>query len=145
MNNSQVFALSGIVWLVVASVVPSYGQQFIGAASTDTARTPRTILVDPGMTTGRSMLILPPSLQPGEPPDDLNLFSLWKQSSFRPPLLGRMAEPKADLMAAFRTRQPEGWVGTMKMVLGTIQFGGASYLAYRALKSKENPKPIKKK
>jgi hypothetical protein len=131
----------------IASTV-SYGQQFIGvdtAGAADTAKSQGLILIDPGMTTGKSSLLLPPSLRSDEISDEVSLFSLWKQSSHRPPLLGSYVEPRTDLTAPLRARANEGWVGTLRSVLGTVQFGAVGYLAYRALTSKETPKPIKKK
>lgn len=135
-----------VLTVMVTTVL--HGQQFVGADTTgsaDTARVSGFILIDPGMTTGKSSLLLPPSLRSEETSEGLSLFSLWKQTSVRPPLLGNFMEPKADLTAPLRARASEGWVSTLRTVLGTVQFGAVGYLAYRALTSKETPKPTKKK
>jgi hypothetical protein len=137
---------SGILaLLILLSAMPSQGQGITSPPRPDSTREFHPILVDPGMTTGKSSLLLPESLQPSESSGDVSLFDLWKHTSYRPPLLGGMSEPKADLMATLRAQKPEGWVGTMRMVLGTVQLTAVGYLAYRALTSKDDPKPIKKK
>jgi hypothetical protein len=140
--------LCGLLVLTITVTAVMHGQQFVGANTAgfaDTARASGLILIDPGMTTGKSSLLLPPSLKSDEGSDEVSLFSLWKQTSLRPPLLGSYMEPKADLTAPLRARVNEGWVGTLRSVLGTVQIGAVGYLAYRALTSKETPKPIKKK
>ena len=89
---------------------------------------------------------LPAALQYAEePPGELSVFALWKKTSVRPPLLGSLLEPKADLTASLRLQwAKDNELKTLRYVLGTVQFGGAAYLAYRALTSSDKPKPIKK-
>jgi hypothetical protein len=136
----------GVLFLSHAAAVIACGQQFMGVDSADTSRTLRFIIADPGITTGKSTLVLPLSLQTEEASEDISLFNIWKHTSVRPPLLGSPVEAKADLMATLRAQWArDSQLSSLRSVLGTVQFGAVGYLAYRALTSKDNPKPIKKK
>jgi hypothetical protein len=121
-----------------------YGQHEKPPGTSDTLRTGHIIVVDPGLSTGKSTLLLPPALQWEGTPDDTSLFSIWKQTAIKPPLIGGMLEPKADLTATLRAQWArDSELQTLRSVLGTVQLGGVAYLAYRALTS-PTPKPVKK-
>jgi len=124
----------------------SSGQQQSAGTTADSARTTGIIILDPGLSTGRSTLLLPPALQFEGTPEDTSIFGLWKKTAVRPPLLSGLLGPKADLTATLRVMwAKEGELKTLRTVLGTVQIGGVAYLAYRALTAKGTPKPIKKK
>lgn len=133
-----------ILFLVV--VTTAHSQQRTSPVTADTTRSSGIFILDAGLSTGRASLLLPPALQYDDFADDTPLFTLWKKTAIPPPLLGGLSEPKADLTAPLRA----GWAKeaqfkTLRTVLGTVQIGAVGYLAYRALTSKETPKPIKKK
>jgi hypothetical protein len=120
-------------------------QQSVGTAA-DSAKTTGIIILDPGLSTGRSTLLLPPALQFEEISEDTSIFAIWKKTAVRPPLLSGLVEPKADLTATLRVLwAKEGELKTLRTVLGTVQIGGVAYLAYRALTAKGTPKPLRKK
>jgi|WetSurMetagenome_2_1015567.scaffolds.fasta_scaffold13070_5 hypothetical protein len=136
----------GTLLLPLVLVAASFGQQQPAVSPADTARTSGVIILDPGLSTGKSSLLLPPSLRYQEFPEDTSIFAFWKKTAVRPPLLAGMLEPKADLTATLRAQwSKDSQLQTLRTVLGTVQLGGAAYLAYRALTAKGTPKPIKKK
>jgi hypothetical protein len=138
---------TGIAVLAFCGLAAGYGQQQAVPHTADTSTTPHIIIVDPGLSTGRPTLLLPAGLQYAEEtPGDMSMFALWKKTSVRPPLLGVPLEPKADLTASLRLQwAKDNELKTLRTVLGTVQLGGAAYLAYRALTSSDTPKPVKKK
>jgi hypothetical protein len=136
----------GTLLLPLVLVAASFGQQQPAVAPADTARTSGVIILDLGLSTGKSSLLLPPALRCEESPEDTSIFAFWKKTAVRPPLLAGMLEPKADLTATLRAQwSKDSQLQTLRTVLGTVQLGGAAYLAYRALTAKGTPKPIKKK
>jgi len=127
-------------------VVGAFGQQQPAVSPSDTTRTTGIVVLDPGLSTGKASLLLPPALQYEESPGETSIFALWKKTSVRPPLLAGMLEPKADLTATLRAQwSKDGQLNTLRTVLGTVQLGSAAYLAYRALTAKGTPKPLRKK
>lgn len=132
--------------LPLVIVVGSSGQQQSAVSPADTTRTTGVVILDPGLSTGKAIVLFPPALQFEESAEETSIFALWKKTSVRPPLLAGMLEPKADLTATLRAQwSKDNQLSTLRTVLGTVQIGGAAYLAYRALTAKETPKPIKKK
>ena len=127
-------------------VSASFTQQHPVLASPDTAKATGIVILDPGLSTGHTTLLLPPALQYEETPEDTSIFALWKKTAVRPPLIGGFVEPKADLTATLRAQwAKDSELSTLRTVLGTVQIGGVAYLAYRALTAKDTPKPIRKK
>ena len=138
--------LIGSLLLPLVIVVGSSGQQQSAVSPADTARTTGAVILDPGLSTGKAIVLLPPALQFEESAEETSIFALWKKTSLRPPLLAGMLEPKADLTATLRAQwSKESQLSTLRTVLGTVQIGSVAYLAYRALTAKETPKPIRKK
>jgi len=134
--------IAATLLIVLAASVASAQQQ----AKTDSAKSQPVITRDTGRATGNASLFLPQFLPFERSFDEPSLFDFWKRTSLRPPLLGSLAEPKADLMAPLRDQWARGeQMKTLRTVLGSVQIGAVGYLAYRALTSKVTPKPIKKK
>ncbi len=146
MSRTCIMKLIGSLLLPLVIVVGSSGQQQSALSPADTARTTGVVILDPGLSTGKAMVLLPPALQFEESAEETSIFAFWKKTSIRPPLLAGMLEPKADLTATLRAQwSKDNQLSTLRTVLGTVQIGGVAYLAYRALTAKETPKPIKKK
>jgi hypothetical protein len=132
-----------IAVLIVLATSVAYTQR---QATADTAASNPVFSRDTGRATGNASLFLPQSLPFELSFDEPSLFDYWKRTSLKPPLLGSLAEPKADLMAPLRDQWArEDRMSTIRNVLGTVQISAVGYLAYRALTSKETPKPIKRK
>jgi hypothetical protein len=137
--------LIGALLLPLVVVVGSFGQQQSAVSTTDTTKTTGVVILDPGLSTGKALLLLPPALQCEESPEDTSIFAVWKKTALRPPLLGGLLEPKADLTATLRAQwSKDSELKALRTVLGTVQIGGVAYLAYRALTAK-TPKPLPKK
>lgn len=137
---------TGIAVVTIVSVMIACAQERSTIEPADTAKTAGIFLIDAGLSTGKALLLLPPALQYEEFTDNTPLFSLWKKTAIAPPLIGGLAEPKADLTATLRAQwAKDNQLRTLRTVLGSVQIGAVGYLAYRALTSKETPKPIKKK
>ena len=146
MSRTCIMKLIGSLLLPLVIVVGSSGQQQSAVSPADTARTTGVVILDPGLSTGKAIVLLPPALQFEESAEETSIFALWKKTSLRPPLLAGMLEPKADLTATLRAQwSKDNQLSTLRTVLGTVQIGGVAYMAYRALTAKETPKPIKKK
>ncbi len=110
-------------------------QQTPGVLPGDTAVVNRIAIIDPGISLGRPLLLLPPSLQvdvePGIPP-----FLLTGGTPGTPPpfLLGTL-EQKVDLTSPLRLQmQSEARLRPLWMVLGSVQVAGTAYAAYRYIK-----------
>jgi hypothetical protein len=126
--------------VVLLLPAPLRGQADGGAFTADTARSRSVSLyepyVEPYLPGVEALLLLPQPL-PGNPALDLV-----------PPLLltgdmrwmdlrsvGRQEDLRASMMTPYvLERQREEELSTLKYVLGTVQVGGAMYLAYRYLK-----------
>jgi hypothetical protein len=129
--------------LIVLATSVAYAQR---RSTADTVVSNPVFSRDTGRATGNASLFLPQSLPFELSLDEPSLFDYWKRTSLKPPLLGSLAEPKADLMAPLRDQWArEDRMSTIRNVLGTVQLSAVGYLAYRALTSKETPKPIKRK
>ncbi len=138
--------MTGVLLLLLFAAKVSCAQERIGADTADTAKTTGITILDAGLSTGKASLLLPPELQYEEFGEETPLFLLWKRTSVVPPLIGGLGEPKADLTAPLRAQwAKDAQMSTLRTVLGTVQISAVGYLAYRALTSKETPKPIKRK
>jgi hypothetical protein len=114
--------------------VLAFGQQNSGAHR-DTSAHGQILLLDPGLSTGRPVLLLPPELQEDAGPVIPPTLIPSALPNTPPPFLLGAVELKADLTSPFRlqmAREEEmrPWV----TVLGAISAGGAMYEAYRYIK-----------
>lgn len=94
--------------------------------------TSRIILVEPGMSSGSALFLLPPHLEQPLLFDSPTYFfgALPPSTSVWDP--GRPLEIRPDLLAPLRLQwQREAQLGTFRAILGSIQIGGVAYLAYR--------------
>ena len=138
--------LTRLSMLLLLAVAIAGAQERTGVDTADTARTTGIFILDAGLSTGKASLLLPPELRYEEFGEETPLFLLWRRTSVVPPLIGGLGEPKADLTAPLRAQwAKDAQLSTLRTVLGTVQISAVGYLAYRALTSKETPKPIKKK
>lgn len=116
------------------------GQAAGGAVTADTARSRGISLyepyVEPYLPDVEALLLLPQPL-PGDPALDL-MPPLLLSGSMRWMDLrsaGRQEDLRASMMTPYLLeRQREEELSTLQYVLGTVQVGGAMYLAYRYLK-----------
>jgi len=145
-DHTRIMKRIRLVLLPCVFVVAAFGQQHPAVSLSDTTRKTGIVILDPGLSTGKASLLLPPALQYEASPEDTSVFAFWKKTSVRPPLLAGMLEPKADLTATLRAQwSKDDQLRTLRTVLGTMQLSSAAYLAYRALTAKGTPKPIRKK
>lgn len=94
----------------------------------------RITIIDPGISLGKPILLLPPSLQNEADALPPSLF-LGEDATAPPPFLQGVLEQKADLTSPLRLQMArEAKLRPLWMVLGTIEAGGAAYTAYRYIK-----------
>jgi hypothetical protein len=142
----RMMKLTGIVLIMILFAVTAFSRQQTMSYPADTVTRRGIVITDPGLATGKATLLLPPDLQYEDFSADTSIFGIWQKTAIPPPLLGGLLEPKADLMATLRAqRAKDSQLKIFRTVLGTVQIGGAAYLAYRALTAKGTPKPIRKK
>lgn len=97
----------------------------------DTLRIHDFALTGPGIVPGKGVLLIPPLLQPEGVFDPFSGMSL----GLPPALPGGPIPSKADLMSTYLLqRERETQYNTLYMVLGTMNLGGAAYIAYRHIK-----------
>lgn len=124
----------GVLVLTLILMFVASGQQQSDVQPNDSAAN-RVVLVDPGISSGRVTLLLPRSLQSesiyGIPPLLFPAGTAGAQS----PFLGGVIEQRADLISPLRLQMESAdRLKTLRTVLGTVQFGGVVYLAYRHIK-----------
>ncbi len=115
--------------LVVAGVRSQSSGEKEQHAANDTSR---IIRVEPGMSPGSALFLLPPHLeQPLLCESPTSFFGqLSPSTSAWDP--GRPLEVRPDLLAPLRLQwQRESELGTFRAILGSIQLGGVAYMAYR--------------
>ncbi|MCC6398655.1 MAG: hypothetical protein IT282_16695 [Bacteroidetes bacterium] len=123
------------VWLLLSAllVVAGARSQSSGVKEQHAGKdTSRIILVEPGMSPGSALFLLPPHLEQPLLFDSPTSFfgELPPSSTAWDP--GRPFEIRPDLLAPLRLQwQREAELGTFRTILGSIQIGGVAYLAYR--------------
>jgi hypothetical protein len=92
----------------------------------------RIVLLDPGLSLGRAVFLIPSSigseLSFGDP------LMTFPGGGFPPgsPGIGGFLEPRADLMSPLRLQwAKENTLSYFRMVLGAVETGAVSYMAYR--------------
>ena len=100
----------------------------------DTATVRHIVLLDPGLSLGRAVLLLPPT----EERDTMYIapsFLFLKGPVPSEPFFGESVGAKADLVSPLRLQmEKESRLQTLQTVLGSVQLAGVSYLAYKQLK-----------
>ena len=100
----------------------------------DTTTVRNIVLLDPGLSLGRAVLLLPPT----EERDTMFTapsFLFLKGSVAPEPFFGGGVGAKADLVSPLRLQmEKESRLRTLQTVLGSVQLAGVSYLAYKQLK-----------
>ncbi len=120
-----------ILFVVLVSGAPA--QQRTGG-DTAVASVNRITIIDPGISLGKPILLLPPSIQGESPVFPPSLF-LAEDPTAPPPFLLGVAGQKVDLTSPLRLQMArEAKLRPLWMVLGTIEAGGAAYAAYRYIK-----------
>lgn len=102
------------------------------AVQDDSVSASRIELVEPAMTPGSSMFLLPPHLEQPLRFSSPTFFFDGVRSVSDSPDFGRSLETRPDLLAPLRAQWTrEAQMGTFRTILGSIQIGGVAYLAYR--------------
>jgi len=92
----------------------------------------RIELIEPAMTPGSTMFLLPPHLEQPLRFSSPTFFFDGVSSFPGSPDFGRSLEVRPDLLAPLRAQWArEAQMGTFRAILGSIQIGGVAYLAYR--------------
>jgi hypothetical protein len=121
-------------WLVFCCFAVAFsvhGQGLMGGEMKDTSSN-RLRLIDPGISSGRPVFLLPPTLS--IIPDD---FSVTEERGFTsvPPFLASSVTGKIDLIAPFKLQlAKQNELHTLRSILGTVQLGAVGYLAYKQIK-----------
>jgi hypothetical protein len=105
----------------------------IRPAVTDSAR--RVVIVDPGISLGQPILLLPPSV--GR--DSLfvlpSFLFIGEDTTMPQPFLTTVLEKKVDLLSPLHLQmEKESRLRSLQTILGTVQIAGVVYLAYRHIK-----------
>jgi hypothetical protein len=121
-------------WILVACIAATLSLHGQTSSTTDRADTTdnRVRLIDPGISSGRPVFLLPPSLSiiPGDfgDPETIGLGT-------PPPFLGDPVTGKIDLIAPFKLQlEKQKELQTLRSVLGTVQVGAVAYLAYKQIR-----------
>lgn len=127
--------IADILVLICISTLAASGQQRSDDQPTDTASANKVTIIDPGISLGKPILLLPPSLQEEATPEIPPFLPSGVAPGVPPPFLGGMIDQKADLTSPLRLQmEREAKLRPLWTVLGTVQVGGAVYAAYRYLK-----------
>jgi hypothetical protein len=122
---------SWILMACIAATLSLHGQTSSVTGRVDTSDN-HVRLIDPGISSGRPVFLLPPSLSiiPGD-------FGESELQGFGapPPFLGNSVTGKIDLIAPFKLQlEKQKELQTLRSVLGTVQVGAVAYLAYKQIK-----------
>lgn len=128
---SDVIMKRVMLLLVFILHLPAHAQERFAAQKRDTTTRSFRIL-DPGISSGKAEFLLPPSLTLPER-DFPETFRTT--NTVAPPFLFSTSEAKIDLLAPLRLQwRKEDELQTLYTIVGTVEFGGALYVAYRHLK-----------
>ena len=122
MKSIGILALFATITFVASAQQRSDGDTVAATVS-------RITIIDPGISLGKPILLLPPSLQ-GElaafPPSPF----LADDPTAAPPFLQGVTGQKVDLTSPLRLQMArEAKLRPLWMVLGTVEAGGAAYAA----------------
>lgn len=127
--------ITGFALLLPACSAASSAE--VQPAAPDTGETQRVIVIDPGITLGTPILLLPPSL------DEQGTFIVppFTTPAAFPggpaPFLMEPVTARIDLLAPLRLQHArENELNTLRTLLGAVQIGGVAYIAYRHLKER---------
>ena len=124
-----------ILLLTLIFAFTAFGQHASDSLSFDAGAVRRVTLIDPGLALGKPTLLLPPSLLLDSKVMDSFSADFREDSALSPLLLGGSAEKRLDLLIPYRLQmESEARLRPLQTLLGTVQIGGAAYLAYRYLK-----------
>ncbi len=126
------------LWTIMCAILlaaTSAAQPAADSLQHDTTLQQRITIVDPGISSGRPLLFLPPELTGGEallPP----FFGISSLRAGAPSLLdGIPSGGKLDLLLPLRAQMSaESSIQPFRVMLGAATLGGAAYIAYRHLK-----------
>lgn len=128
MRNMKATVIILVLGLVFAFT--AFGQH-----PSDTGAIHTVTLIDPGLALGKPTFLLPPSLRYDSKIMDPFSGYFGENSALPPLLLGGTMGKRLDLLVSFRLQmESEARLRPLQTILGTVQFGGAAYLAYRYLK-----------
>jgi hypothetical protein len=107
------------------------------APSTDSTRTDRIQLVDPGISLGRPVFLLPLSLEERSaflvPP----FVPIGGYAGGKLPFLARPLSPDIDMLAPLHLQwEREAKLRPLYTVLAAVQIGGVAYIAYEHIRKR---------
>jgi hypothetical protein len=124
-----------LFFVLIASTCVVTAQERAGVIAADTGSGNRIVLLDPGVSLGRAVFLLPPSLGPGLSFRDPSMMFSGDAIFTGGPLSGGVLEPRADLMSPLRLQMDrEKNLSPFRMVLGAVETGAVGYMAYRHIK-----------
>jgi hypothetical protein len=113
------------------------GQASLPAAPPDSGRRDRIFLEDPGIATGKPTFFIPPRFI-----NDLTIvLPSYVDDAGYPGASRFSVDPKLDLLSPLRL-QRERDSGTLRSILGSIQFVGVAFLAVRSLQKNDAKPPL---
>ena len=123
------------IFLSLVITLAASGQQRSDDDTTATDTVNRITIIDPGISYGRPTLLFPLSLRHDAMSRISDYLFVGKTPGMPPPFLGGVMEEKLDLTFPFRLEmEREARLQPLWMVLGTMEFGGVVYVAYRHIK-----------
>jgi hypothetical protein len=132
MNTLIVQRVQYTLVLCLLVAISLHGQDFGNTGDTSQSR---VRLLDPGISSGKSLFYLPPSLRiiPVDLMDSHGPLYETPLPYLRSPVSG-----KIDLIAPFKLQlERQKDLQTVRTILGTAQLGGALYLGYQQLRKRE--------
>lgn len=120
-----------ILVLSFALTFAAVGQQQTGGKAKANNRQNRIVIVDAGISLGKPILLLPPSLRSEAITKDPFLRFLKGNPGVKLPFVGGMIEQKPDLLSPLRLQlEREAQLRPLQTILGTVGFAGAAFIAY---------------
>ena len=135
--------MSVFVLSLTAAMLSLHPQVSAQDGQRDSTSASRIVLVEPAMTPGSTMFLLPPNLEEPLPFSSPTFFFKGLFPSSISPDFGHALEVRPDLLAPLRVQwEREAQLGAFRTILGSIQIGGVAYLAYRQF-AKSGPMTIR--
>jgi hypothetical protein len=123
----------GVILQVLFCTAAAFAQAQQQNPVADTSGVHQVIIVDPGISTGKPTLLLPPGLVAASSAEPF--FIPGTRPGLPPPLLGAGYELRIDLLSPYFLQQQRARkFSTLTTVLGAIQVGGVAYIAYKHIK-----------
>ena len=124
-----------LIFFLIVCALPVYGQSGSDSTGVDSIAEQKILLVDPGVSLGRSIFLLPPSMNAGLPLFGTRLDLPGDAPLDRIPFTAGMAGSRVDLTLPLRLQMGEQrkW-SAVTMTLSAAGAGAAAYIAYEHIK-----------